>query len=200
MTAAGCTDAVSDQERALIDRIELFAGALERRVGLALARGPGAGLRGPALDRWLAERGPWFDEREARHIDADRLDYFASPGRLVYRLNDRRMVKVAFLEAGREANRREAELSADPQVRAFVAPVVACSPTGDWVVMPLLRPLVDWEVPPARALPDALRRAVGDEPERRRWGFRSVLKLVDYGDEPPPTGPLDRFLRFLRGG
>lgn len=188
-------------ELATVQRIEGFAAALERRVTLALARVPGgAALKGEALGRWLAKQGPWFDPAEERAmVGAERLDAYASPGRLVYRLNDRKMVKVAFHQEGRDANRREAELSLDPAVAPWVLAVVARSFRDNWVVMPLARPLRDEEAPRPGPLPDPLRRAVGDEPDRRRWAVTGIPRLAIYGDEPQASGAWARLMSFLRG-
>lgn len=188
-------------EIAAVERIEGFAAALERRVSRALLRHPGgAALKGQKLERWLAEHGPWFDASEERNATgAARLDAFASLGRLVYRLNDRKMVKVAFHQEGRDANRREAELSLDPLVATWVLPVVARDLVDEWLVMPLARPLEDEESPPPGPLPEALRRAVGDVPERRRWVVTGIARLAVYGDEPQASGAWARLTSFLRG-
>lgn len=189
-----------ERDAAAVDGALRFTAALERRVSGALARRPGGpDISGEELGRWLEENGPWFTPAEAATVGLEQLDAFRSPGRLAFRLGDRAMLKVAYLEAGRRANARESSLSTDPGVAPWVARVAEHGVVFDWVVVPLLRPIPDEEPLPEAAL-RALVGAVADPGDRRRWGFGGLPSMVNYGDPPRPAGGLLAALRRFLGG
>ena len=179
--------------------------ALDERGGLAAVTPPEArradGWERAALLAWMSS-GEWSPAWEAEALVPDGWSPspWATPERAAYATGGH-LVKVARHAYGREANLCEARLwaRAAPEVAAQLAPVLAASADGSWLVMPR----VGASAPAPDPTPPALRAVFGDAVARPgRWGLvGGRVAVVEYGDVPRDDAPPGRssLLRFLSG-
>ena len=137
-------------------------------------------------DEWDAEEtaAPEFTRRTGLTLVG------AGNGRVVFAYGPGRVLKLAYAH-GEQDNRLECNrwVQSTPTDRRWLAPVLACGPDGEWLIMARAEPLTERQkeaVRRGRLEPVVQRLGLDDLRAPMNWGqIRGRMVAIDYGVDQP---------------